>query len=750
MALNEVKRQSKRTRTVIDPTCTICHKVYNVEPIQLPLLLSCLHSFCKKCLLEHIDKEAKTVEGKKHFHCPTCGQRTVIPSNDEDASAGLPVNLRLSHFAEVTGFKKKLMEGEVSCQNCDNKEASYFCENCRLFICETCNSDHQKWRELRTHEVNDLESLKRKEGHDSLKIQHSPQKCREHKNEEMRFYCLEDQELVCRDCLMTTHDGHKREYLEKVAKSEQEDLKKVMPDVTSAIGQLDEAIAAGKKMEKKMKASSKEALARIDGVCEDLVKAVRVRQEILHERCKGIDSGKEDVMRSQIHEFEKLKNVLTFLDETTNDAINNHTSEELLTVKKVVKAQVTRVLDNFSRFLLDLQENAIMNTSLEFDSIIGSIESLGYFPGVPHLECCTIEGLGVQEALVGKERVFKVILRDEKNKPLEGNVLFQYELVNKDDTDAPLPKVSITQSEEQNDGCATLSITVPNSGEYQLKVKIRNAPLVTTNPFRMWAHPPRDYNEVNPDTPVGTLPIQNPASRGIAIDYSTGLLYVSDYENHTVMVLQADGEVYKQIGGNDNAGGNLSNPWGVVVANDTLYVVSSNSHKVKMYALSGDFIGEFGENGSNPEQFANPRGITCDNEGHLIIADYNNTRILILTMEGKAVSSIPCSAKPVDVAVSVNGSIHAAVEYSNILVYTRSDSGEWEESSYSLDGNATGISIDCEGYKMVTLNDNTMRIIVPDSNNVVKTCPNVCYGVARDSQGFIYVSHANMGEILKY
>ncbi|XP_019854456.1 PREDICTED: uncharacterized protein LOC109583509 [Amphimedon queenslandica] len=99
-------------------------------------------------------------------------------------------------------------------------------------------------------------------------------------------------------------------------------------------------------------------------------------------------------------------------------------------------------------------------------------------------------------------------------------------------------------------------------------------------------------------------------------------------------------------------------------------------HKVKMYALSGDFIGEFGENGSGPEQFAYPRGIACDNEGYLFIADYSNTRILILTMEGKAVSSINCRTKPVDVAVSVNGSIHAALDYSNVSVYTRSDGGE--------------------------------------------------------------------------
>ncbi|XP_011408778.1 PREDICTED: E3 ubiquitin-protein ligase TRIM71-like [Amphimedon queenslandica] len=743
MASNEVVPSNS---IVIDPMCTICHKLYKE-----PLLLSCLHSFCKKCLLKHIDKEVKTDGGNRHVHCPTCEQRTVLSSNGEEASAGLPINLRLSHLAEVTSYKKK-MDSKVSCDRCDNKGASSFCANCCMFMCDTCKADHQRWKELRTHEVIELESIKKKEGQ-SLRIQHPPQICQDHKKEEMRFYCLDDEELVCRDCLMTTHNGHKRDYLEKVAKSEQEDLKKVMPDITSAMGQLDKAIAAGKKMEKKIKASSKKALTSIDGACEDLVKAVRVRQEALHERCKGIDSGKEEVLQAQIHEFEKLKNILTFLDETMNDAVNNHTPEELLTVKKVVKAQVTRVLDNFSRFLLDLQENEIINTSLEVGPIIDSIESLGYFPGVPHLECCTIEGLGVQEALVGKERVFKVILRDEKNKPLEGNVLFQYELINKDDADAPLPKVSITQSEKQNDGCATLSITVPNSGEYQLKVKIRNVPLVTTDPFRMWAHPPRDYKkEVNPDAPIATLPLQKSASRGIAIDYATGLLYASDYDNHTVMVLQTDGEVYKQIGGNDNAGGNLSNPWGVVVANDTLYVVSSNSHKVKMYALSGDFIGEFGENGNGPEQFDNPRGIACDNEGHLFIADYGNDRILVLTMQGKAVSSIKPNAKPVDVAVGVNGSIHAALESNTVPIHTRSDNGEWNKAGeYNAGGNATGITIDCEGYKMVTISSDKMNIIAPNSSDVLKTCPNVSrYGVARDSQGFIYVSHNNKTEMLKY
>ena len=742
MASNEVVPSNN---VVIDPLCTICHKLYNE-----PLLLSCLHSFCKKCLLKHIDKEGKADGGNIHIHCPTCEQRTVLPSSGEEVGTSLPINLRLSHLAEVTSYKKK-MEGKVACDRCSNKAALCFCSNCCMFMCDTCTSDHQRWRELRTHEVIELESVKKKEGQ-SFKIQHPPQICQEHRKEEMRFYCLDDQILVCRDCLITTHDGHKRDYLEKVAKSEQEDLKQVLPDILGAIGELDKAIKEGKEMEKKVKSMSKAAITRIDKVCDELVQAVKARQEILHEKCKSITNGKEEVLCSQIDEFEKLKSVLTFLNEMVSDAINNHTPEELLMVKKVVKTQVTNVLDNFSRYLLALQENETMKTSLDVATITDAVASLGYFPGVPHPDNCTIGGLGVQEALVGKERVFKVILRDEKNQPLQGDVLFQYNLINKNDPDAPLAKVSITQSEDKASGCATLSITTPNAGEYQLVIKVRNTPLAFTDPFHMWAHPPRDYNAVQPDAPIVVLPVQSSASRGIAVDYATGRLYVSNFEKHIIQVLLPNGEVCAQIGNNENSGGNLTNPWGIAVTNDTLYVVSNDSHKVKMYALAGNFIGEFGENGNGPEQFANPRGIACDNNGHLLIADYGNARILVLTMEGKAVSSIPCgNVKPVGVCVGVDGSIHAALESGPILVYTNDDGKEWKQTSkYDAGRNPAGIAIDCEGYRMVTdSSDNTMKIVAPD-NKIVKTCPNVCYGIARDSQGFIFAAHINKPEILKF
>ena len=345
-----------------------------------------------------------------------------------------------------------------------------------------------------------------------------------------------------------------------------------------------------------------------------------------------------------------------------------------------------------------------------------------------------------------------MILRDEKNQPLQGDVLFQYNLINKNDPDAPLAKVSITQSEDKASGCATLSITTPNAGEYQLVIKVRNTPLAFTDPFHMWAHPPRDYNAVQPDAPIVVLPVQSSASRGIAVDYATGRLYVSNFEKHIIQVLLPNGEVCAQIGNNENSGGNLTNPWGVAVANDTLYVVSNDSHKVKMYALAGNFIGEFGENGNGPEQFANPRGIACDNNGHLLIADYGNARILVLTMEGKAVSSIPCgNVKPVGVCVGVDGSIHAALESGPILVYTNDDGKEWKQTSkYDAGRNPAGIAIDCEGYRMVTdSSDNTMKIVAPDGK-IVKTCPNVCYGIARDSQGFIFAAHVNKPEILKF
>ena len=57
--------------------------------------------------------------------------------------------------------------------------------------------------------------------------------------------------------------------------------------------------------------------------------------------------------------------------------------------------------------------------------------------------------------------------------------------------------------------------------------------------------------------------------RGVAVD-DNGTIYATDYDNHTIKVFRPDG-TEDQIGGPDEAGGNLNGPWGITLLDNTLY-----------------------------------------------------------------------------------------------------------------------------------------------------------------------------------
>ena len=74
----------------VSPCCPLCSKLYKE-----PLILQCLHSFCKKCLQKYVDKEG--IADRK-VKCP-CGVHSKLPS---DGIAGFPQTLRLNHLSGLS------------------------------------------------------------------------------------------------------------------------------------------------------------------------------------------------------------------------------------------------------------------------------------------------------------------------------------------------------------------------------------------------------------------------------------------------------------------------------------------------------------------------------------------------------------------------------------------------------------------------------------------------------------------------
>ncbi|MCX4632940.1 RICIN domain-containing protein [Streptomyces sp. NBC_01443] len=142
---------------------------------------------------------------------------------------------------------------------------------------------------------------------------------------------------------------------------------------------------------------------------------------------------------------------------------------------------------------------------------------------------------------------------------------------------------------------------------------------------------------------------------GVAVD-STGVLYVTEHNNHRVRKITADGQISTVAGngtaGSDGDGGpavsaQLSRPRGVAVGRaGDLYIADSANHRVrkitadgKISTIAGTGTGTKGFSGdggpATAAQLYSPFGVAVDSTGTVYIADHANQRVRKITADGK-------------------------------------------------------------------------------------------------------------------
>ena len=534
--------------------CKLCDKPYQHK--DGPLLLPCLHSFCKPCLTEYV-KKAPAADNK--MACPTCNDRFPQDINQ------LPINLRLSHLAKTATYEKQAKGGNVKCEACDEspKDATTFCCNCCEFYCAKCKKDHQKFLKNEEHELINLSKFEKGD----FKAHSPPPKCPLHKEKQIIF-CDDCETLICLYCAQTKHQEHKKSSIEDTSTKEKAQLRQLTDGVDVALGAMDGCLQQIQDTRDEVKVSAEVAANRIDKMCDELIKAVENRRKVLKGKCQEIAEGKDDVLSNQMVQVQCLRRNLGFAHLHALDAINNHAPEEILSIKKPIQARLNKTFETYKRESMEPREDDSINTSTEIVDLEEAIGKVGSFPSVPDPSQCCVNGLGaVPVAIIGREKKMSVVLKDEAGNPIPRKCPFQYQLrkVGEYPDEYIPPRVTVTHS---SNGTATLGFTPDQLGEYELTIMVRNTPIV--NPFKITARQSRDYSnfqnmQVSYKNVGGTC-------YGVAV-HDNGTVYASYYNANTIKVFKPNGEE-TQIGSSDNAGGQLSNPRGIALIGDTIYVVS--------------------------------------------------------------------------------------------------------------------------------------------------------------------------------
>ena len=198
----------------INLTCALCQKYF-----YKPHLLDCLHTFCEDCLANNISHAiAPGCKGTQAvIKCMNCHEATMFP--EETPVTMLPYNFFANNaidYLMIQRHQSDNAENTILCTACsDNTSAISRCVECSEFLCLCCVTAHRRIRLTKDHKIIPLDTLK----YDQSMI-HRPVYCPTHKPEVFTYFCVVCQQLVCKECTILDHRGHKyeRKHLNEIRK----------------------------------------------------------------------------------------------------------------------------------------------------------------------------------------------------------------------------------------------------------------------------------------------------------------------------------------------------------------------------------------------------------------------------------------------------------------------------------------------------------------------------------------------------
>ena len=116
----------------------------------------------------------------------------------------------------------------------------------------------------------------------------------------------------------------------------------------------------------------------------------------------------------------------------------------------------------------------------------------------------------------------------------------------------------------------------------------------------------------------------------IAFD-NKGLVYVTDSYNHRIQKFTPDGTFLFQFGTKGHSLGKLNQPVGITIdPNNLVYITENSNCRISIFTIDGQFVRSFGDPSLTYEyQISSPYGITFDKEGYLYVCDADNNRLVV-------------------------------------------------------------------------------------------------------------------------
>ena len=301
-------------------TCPICQ-----DHFQEPKILPCCHVYCKVC----VQKLAWRAGANQPFACPECRSDTFLPQNDPDQlTTAFFVNRMIELHSRMEKAHGKV---ETLCEECSECKAVAFCRHCMEFICDNCVKVHKKMRAFSDHTVTMLEELKAG-GAKPILVKVAPlPKCKIH-DEPRKIYCYDCKHLICRDCLLDDHAGHKYEFLKKAAPIVRKKLAERLVPLKEVHVNLCNATKHVKSTKSDIESQGASAVDKIELSFQQLHDLLEQRKREMLEEASSLVKGKLDALSVQEKGIDMVSGMIQSLVDFVERNIENATEDELMDI----------------------------------------------------------------------------------------------------------------------------------------------------------------------------------------------------------------------------------------------------------------------------------------------------------------------------------------------------------------------------------------------------------------------------------
>ncbi|XP_013395980.1 tripartite motif-containing protein 2-like [Lingula anatina] len=580
-------------------TCIICEDRY-----EEPKILPCVHSFCKRCIEGHVKIK---LDRNRRFPCPICRRKCELP---EKGTEDLQKSCLLANLAEVVN-KVDQAKTQDKCETCALKEppvdadATKRCLKCDDNMCDVCSAEHRRHGGCRDHQLIILAELN-DEAYTSELRSRQQILCSHDNKTPAEVFCSCCEMFICGTCVSLKHKDHDCEYILSAAKGGRDSLATAEEEIGQQETRVTSLLSIMKLRKTGLHCHGEELKKSISNREEELVALVRTNGDRMRKEVDEAMIQEKEVLEPMEKELELIQGCFVSFREFTNTLITHGSDPEVL--------QIMANCLRRSKELTEMKLPTIPTTkSLTLDA-----------KHVNNMSTVIRECMGEMRHARDKELLwsFRVDLNTDPQETLshvavdaEGRIYVgvwcskdkKRNKINVYDVNRRL-MVTITKPELTN-GIA--GIAFDQEGNVVARSQLDNVVMIYSSDGKLLSsfHSPQPH-AVSVD------------SKGQYVIAGKEAIYIHDKDGQVAHSfpdpLQVD--IFKHVA--------------VSVTGDILVSHPGDDKLLAYNPVSGVLKFTYGDKGCGDGQVNAPRGMCCLANGDIILADFRNDRLHLLSPDG--------------------------------------------------------------------------------------------------------------------